>query len=77
MICEDIDSFFRGRGFSPRYGFVYLAETESINAVMCALLVHEFAKKHAWFAYAIKEIKLLRIGEMTDLQPAINSATTI
>lgn len=51
-------------------GGLYFGD-ETMNAVKCVLAVQALAKKFTWFSTCIKDIRMLRIEENSDLLPAI------
>ena len=61
-------------GFGWRQGSVYFGD-ERVTPVTCVLAVQELARTYAWFEKCVRDIRMLRIEENNDLQPAIDSAT--
>lgn len=57
-------------GFSWQQGSVYFGG-EKVNAVTCVMAVVDLAKSFSWFAPSVRDIRMLRIEEQNDLQPAI------
>lgn len=67
---KEIKEFMISNGFSWEQGGVYLGG-ESMNAVKCVLIIQALAKKFPWFSTCVKDIRMLRIEENSDLLPAI------
>ncbi|MBE0497413.1 MAG: virulence factor [Campylobacterales bacterium] len=68
---DDIKKFMSVNGFSWQQGNVYFGDN-SINAVTCVLVVQRLAKTHPWFSSCVKDIRMLKIEELSDLLPAIS-----
>ncbi len=60
-------------GFSWTQGSVYFGG-KKINAVTCVLAAQRLARELAWFAPAVRDIRMLRIEDNNDLGPAIEAA---
>jgi len=65
-----IANFLGARGFSRQQGSVYFGDS-TINAVRCVIAVQDLARQHVWFAPSVRDIRMLRIEEDNDLNPAI------
>jgi virulence-associated protein VapD len=66
----DIRKFMENNNFEWRQGSVYFGNAK-IDAVQCVLAVQKLAKLYPWFPTCVKEVRMLRIEENTDLMPAI------
>ncbi len=58
------------------YGFEKIQQTVyfsvgDISPVECVLAVQELERRFLWFAPSVKDIRMLRIEETSDLKPAI------
>ncbi|MBN9400355.1 MAG: virulence factor ['Candidatus Kapabacteria' thiocyanatum] len=65
-----IASFLSERGFSRQQGSVYFGDN-TVNAVRCVIAVQDLARRYSWFAPSVRDIRMLRIEEDNDLNPAI------
>lgn len=70
---SEIGKVLRRNGFTCQQGSVYFGN-ENINAVTCVLAVIEVSKSLPWFATSVRDIRMLRIEELNDLMPAVQSA---
>lgn len=70
---KDIANFLEGRGFTRQQGSVYFGN-EAVNPVSTVLAVQEMARALPWFAASVRDIRMLRIDEDNDLNPAITVA---
>jgi virulence-associated protein VapD len=66
----DIRKVLEPLGFTWQQGSVYFG-TENINAVKCVLAAQALSTAYPWFKGAVSDIRMLRIEEMNDLQPAL------
>jgi len=57
-------------GFTWQQGSVYFGEN-NITAVQCVLAAQKLSNSYCWFKSAVRDIKMLRIEEITDLTPAL------
>jgi len=57
-------------GFSWQQGSVYFGGDKT-TTVTCVLTAQQLSQRHAWFKASVRGIRMLRIGEMNDLLPAI------
>ena len=46
---------------------------ENINAVTCVMTAVDLSKRLPWFAPSVRDIRMLRIEELNDLMPAIQT----
>jgi virulence-associated protein VapD len=60
-------------GFLWQQGSVYFGD-DRINAVTCVLAAMDLSQSLAWFAAAVRDIRMLRIEELNDLMPAVQQA---
>lgn len=71
-ICyAKIASVFAQFGFGRVQGSVYFGD-ESSDAVRCVMAVQEADRRFAWFASAVKDLRMLRVDEDNDLLPALS-----
>jgi virulence-associated protein VapD len=70
-----IRRLLKEEGFSWQQGSVYFGD-EDMNPVLATLAVQKLTKTYPWFSAAVRDIRLLRIEENNDLQPAIDAATS-
>ena len=69
---EDIRRILGAHHFDRQQGSVYFGDTERVDPVRCVLAVQDLTRQCAWFAAAVSDIRMLRIEENNDLQPAID-----
>lgn len=69
---EKIALVFREFGFARVQGSVYFGD-ENSDAVHCVMAVQEADRRYAWFASAVRDLRMLRVDEDNDLMPAINN----
>ena len=67
---SDIKRTLVSLGFDHQQGSVYFG-SEQITAVKCVLAAQELSKVYPWFKPCVSDIRMLRIEEMNDLQPAL------
>jgi virulence-associated protein VapD len=70
----EIKKVLQSHGFSPQQGSVYFGN-ETINAVSCVLAAQDLARQLPWFSTSVRDIRMLRIEELNDLGPAVQSVT--
>ena len=61
-----------GFGRPARKRLLYLGNQDS-DAVHCVMAVQEADRRFAWFAPAVRDLRMLRVDEDNDLMPAINN----
>lgn len=69
----DIKKTLEMHGFTHQQGSMYFGDTEEVNAVSCILAVHDLVQKFDWFASNVRNIRMLRIAESSDLMPALKA----
>jgi virulence-associated protein VapD len=69
----EIRKVLEAHGFAWQQGSTYFGGPK-INAVTCVLAAVDLAKKLPWFATSVRDIRMLRIEELNDLMPAVQSA---
>ena len=69
----DIRKMLQEHGFDWQQGSVYFGSAK-VNAVTCVLAAIALTNAFAWFAASVRDIRMLRIEELNDLKPAIESA---
>lgn len=62
------------RGFARQSDGFYLG-SDTVDAVKCVIVVQALTQKYAWFASGVKDIRLVRVEEISDLQAAIDAVT--
>jgi virulence-associated protein VapD len=70
----DIRKTLEGHGFTSQQGSVYFGDVGKVDAVACVLAVMELTRQHPWFAPSVKDIRMLRIEDSSDLMPAVKKA---
>jgi virulence-associated protein VapD len=70
----EIKKVLQAHGFSPQQGSVYFGN-ETINAVSCVLAAQDLARQLPWFSTSVRDIRMLRIEELNDLGPAVQSVS--
>jgi virulence-associated protein VapD len=58
-------------GFAWQQGSVQFGG-EGVTPVTCVLAVQELARRYAWFARCVRDIRMLRIEESNDLMGAVD-----
>lgn len=66
----DIRAVLERLGFDHQQGSVYFGNN-TITAVKCVLAAQQLSKEFPWFKPAVSDIRMLRIEEMNDLEPAL------
>lgn len=66
----DIRKILEPLGFAWQQDRVYFGG-DDINAVKCVLAAQALSKAYPWFKSSVRDIRMLRIEEMNDLQPAL------
>ncbi len=69
----DIRRVLNRHGFNGQQGSVYFGDS-SVNAVTCVLAAMDLSATLPWFAQSVRDIRMLRIEEFNDLQPAVQQA---
>jgi virulence-associated protein VapD len=70
---SEIQRVLSRHGFSRQQGSVYFGSAE-VNAVTCVLAAMDLSRSLPWFAISVRDIRMLRIEEQNDLQPAVIQA---
>lgn len=70
----EIGNFLGQRGFTRQQGSVYFGD-DAVDPVSTVLAVQEMARALPWFAPSVRDIRMLRIDENNDLNPAITPAS--
>jgi virulence-associated protein VapD len=70
---NDVGKTLRAHGFDRMQGSVYFGN-DRVDAVTCVLAVQQLTVDHAWFAPAVRDIRMLRIEDNNDLMPAVERA---
>lgn len=66
----DIRRVLEPLGFSWQQGSVYFGD-DKMTAVKCVLAAQAVSKALPWFRASVRDIRMLRIEEMNDLEPAL------
>ncbi len=66
----DIRKVLEPLGFNWQQGSVYFGD-EKMTAVKCVLAAQAVGKALPWFKASVRDIRMLRIEEMNDLEPAL------
>lgn len=68
----EIRKVLQHHGFLWQQGSVYFGD-EKINAVTCVMAAVDLSRRLPWFSTSVRDIRMLRIEELNDLMPAIQS----
>jgi virulence-associated protein VapD len=71
---RDIRDALYEKGFTWQQGSVQFGGP-TITPVSCVLAVQDLARRFDWFAQSVRDIRMLRIEENSDLLAAIAGAT--
>lgn len=66
----DIRKVLEPLGFNWQQGSVYFGN-EKMTAVQCVLAAQAVSRQLQWFKASVRDIRMLRIEEMNDLEPAL------
>ena len=66
----DIRKVLEPLGFNWQQGGVYFGD-EKMTAVKCVLAAQKVGRELSWFKASVRDIRMLRIEEMNDLEPAL------
>ena len=66
---SEIGHALEKHGFKKQQGSVYFGD-ENVTAVSCVLAVQDVARTYSWFSKVVKDIRMLRIEDDTDLRVA-------
>ena len=67
----DIRNALKSHGFDWQQGSVYFGD-ERVTSVSCVLATQDLTRKFPWFKASVRDMRMLRIEENNDLQPAID-----
>jgi len=67
-----IRKFMEVNNFSWQQENVYYGNNK-VDTVSCVLTIQSLAKRYPWFTACVKDIRMLRIEENTNLMPALES----
>ena len=70
-VNQQIKIYMIENGFIWKQGNIYFGN-ENITAVSCVVVIQKLAQKYSWFSTCVKEVRMLRIEENTDLLPALS-----
>lgn len=74
--CNDIRTTLEAHGFAKQQGSVHFGDAAKVDAVACVLAVMDLSSKYAWFSTSVKDVRMLRIDEISDLMPAVQKGAT-
>lgn len=63
----DIKTTLAAFGFDWQYGSVYISSGAVNSSVKCILAAQTLSKQYAWFKDSVRDIRMLRIDELSDL----------
>jgi virulence-associated protein VapD len=66
----DIRKVLEPLGFNWQQGSVYFGD-DKMTAVKCVLAAQKVSRDLSWFKASVRDIRMLRIEEMNDLEPAL------
>ena len=69
----EIQRVLTRHGFTRQQGSVYFGGPQ-VNAVTCVLAAMDLSRSLPWFSISVRDIRMLRIEEFNDLQPAVQQA---
>ena len=69
---NDIGRTLSRHGFTRQQGSVYFGDN-TVDAVRCVLAVQALSRDHVWFSASVRDIRMLRIEDNSDLMPAVAS----
>ena len=72
----EIQRVLARHGFTRQQGSVYFGGPE-VNAVTCVMAAMDLSRTLPWFAISVRDIRMLRIEESNDLQPAVLQAAPL
>ncbi|ADB18560.1 virulence-associated protein D (VapD) conserved region [Pirellula staleyi DSM 6068] len=70
----DIRKVLAKHGFEWQQGSVYFGEPKTVDSVKCVLAAMDLARTYPWFSLAVRDIRMLRIEERSDLMAAVKDA---
>lgn len=70
-VNQQIKIYMIENGFIWKQGNIYFGN-ENITAVNSVVVIQKLAQKYFWFSTCVKEVRMLRIEENTDLLPALS-----
>ena len=70
-VNQQIKIYMIENGFIWKQGNIYFGN-KNITAVNCVVVIQKLAQKYSWFSTCVKEVRMLRIEENTDLLPALS-----
>lgn len=70
-VNQQIKIYMIENGFIWKQGNIYFGN-ENITVVSCVVVIQKLVQKYSWFSTCVKEVRMLRIEENTDLLPALS-----
>lgn len=71
---NDIRAILENHGFDWMQGSLYFGK-KHVDPVLVVVAVQDLTRRLPWFASSVRDIRLLRIEERSDLMPAIRATT--
>jgi virulence-associated protein VapD len=69
---EKIERGLAAHGFRRQQGSLFFGD-ESTNPVTCLNAVRQLDEKYAWFGRIVRDLRMLRIDEDSDMLPLLNN----
>lgn len=67
---NDIRDLLMKKGFEWQQGGIFFGN-EKVDAVTCILAVQEIAENFPWFKACVREVKMFKVDEQTNLMPVL------
>ena len=68
--CGDVSRVLESIGFSWQHGNLYVGNA-NVNAVTCVTAAQKLSAEYLWFKNSVRDIRMMRIEEISDLKPAL------
>lgn len=72
---SEIKKILRVHGFKWQQRSVFFGDMEKVNAVTCTVAALALAQALPWFADAVRDLRMIRVEEQTNLMPVVRHAT--
>ncbi len=69
---RDVRNILMSEGFAWQQGSVYFGSSD-VDPVRCVLAARRLALELPWFSHVVRDIRMLRIEENSDLGPALTA----
>jgi virulence-associated protein VapD len=73
----EVREFLVREGFSWRQGSVYFGDPARINMSTCVEAAQRLARELPWFTKCVRDIRMLRIEELSDLLGIVERAAEL